>query len=142
MEKLISKLAFLKGSWSGDSFVVDFTDPVYTMMFGSMQKAADTGEVVHWETYRFEEKDQHVFLYSSQMGEESGVYVLSPSEPNATGYVFEAFINKQLPVQEIYFKPLERNDEQILFGIKGKVEGRSFEKEWLLRRRTAPLQIS
>ncbi|MBU9721699.1 MULTISPECIES: hypothetical protein [Bacillaceae] len=141
MEKLLNKLSFLRGSWSGEGFVIDFTEPVYNMMFGSMQKANEVGEVVHWETYRFEERDNHVFLYPSQMGEESGVYVMTQSDSTDTGFVFEAFINKQTPIQAIYFQPIDSNNGELLFGLKGEMEGRTFEKEWSLHRRTASFHI-
>ncbi|WP_102346248.1 hypothetical protein [Bacillus sp. Marseille-P3661] len=131
MGKLLKELSFISGSWSGEGFVVDFTEPVYSMVFGSIQAATPQGVVVHWETFRFEEKDQNVFLYPAQMGRESGTYLLNKS-PELERFVFEPFISTQIPIKEIYFQKV---NEELIFGIKGEMDNQSFDKEWQLKKR-------
>lgn len=133
LKKGLKELSFIGGSWKGEGCIVDFTDPAYTMIFGSVQAVNGEGAVVHWETYRFEEKDGNVFLYPSQMGRESGTYLLNKDDGQER-YVFEPFFNNFAPVKEIYFE--QKNEGQdLVFGIKGGVEQQTFEKEWHLTKR-------
>lgn len=70
----LSQLASLQGSWQGEGFVMDFTEPVNTMIFGSMQAGEAVGKTVYWETIRFEWVDGDVFLHTVTQGKDSGTY--------------------------------------------------------------------
>jgi hypothetical protein len=133
MEKGLKKLSFIAGSWTADGVLVDFTEPVYSMIFGSMQAVNEQGAVVHWETFRFEVKDNNVFLYPAQRGRESGSYLLNENNEEDR-YVFEAFINNHTPVQEIYFTKSNEGKE-LIFGIMMEMDGRQIKKEWHLTKR-------
>jgi len=104
---LIRQLSYLAGAWQGDGFVVHFTAPTYSMMFGSMQVSDGAGGTAYWETYRFEEKNGALLLYPGQMGRESGSYVLKkpaserPEPPFE--HAFDAFINAHPAIRQIVF---------------------------------------
>ena len=75
----ISHLSFLTGSWSGSGFVMDFTQPVQTMMFGSMQAGDEDNKTVYWKTFRFEIADE-LLLHTITLNKDSGTYVLTKQE--------------------------------------------------------------
>ncbi|MEH7246254.1 hypothetical protein V7114_05590 [Neobacillus niacini] len=133
MEKGLKQLSFIAGSWISEGILVDFTEPVYSMIFGSMQAVNEQGAVVHWETFRFEEKDNNVFLYPAQRGRESGSYLLNEKNEGET-FVFEAFFNNHSSIKEIYFEK-KNEGKELTFGVNGEADGREIKKEWNLKKR-------
>lgn len=65
----LSKLDFIKGRWQGEGFVMDFTPPINTMVFGSMQAANSEGKTTYWETFRFELIDTKIYFVHSNSWE-------------------------------------------------------------------------
>ncbi|WP_276352205.1 hypothetical protein [Cohnella caldifontis] len=134
----LNQLAFLSGAWQGDGFIADFTEPVYNLMFGSMQVAGDNGTAAYWETYRFEARNDKVFVYPAQMGRENGAYLLQendPADPEAGRKTFRSFIDKQASIQEISFESA-RSGEELRIGVAGSTERGAIRKEWVLSRRS------
>jgi hypothetical protein len=75
-ESPFARLSFLTGRWVGGGFVIQFTDPLDGMMFGSMQ-ASEGGRTVYRETFRFvEDADGSVLFYPVKAGKSLGAYRL------------------------------------------------------------------
>jgi|GEM_PF-3256443 hypothetical protein len=133
----IQQLTYLKGAWQGDGFILDFTEPAYSMIFGSMQVTDGAGGTAYWETYRIEEKNGAVLLYPGQMGRESGSYVLKKTDSTgATEHIFEAFINVSSPIRQIVFVS-EAPGEQLAMKVIGQTPEGPIEKVFEMKRRTS-----
>ncbi|WP_019636447.1 hypothetical protein [Paenibacillus fonticola] len=135
MHNPLKELAYISGAWQGEGFILDFTEPVYTLMFGNMQASNEAGMTVYWETFRFEAKNEKLFVYPAQMGHENGAYIGEKQE-SAEGHahVFRTFIHKSANIQEIYFNTSHPGKELVM-GVRGGNENGPFEKEWKLTKR-------
>lgn len=108
----LSQLAFLQGSWQGEGFVMDFTEPVNTMVFGSMQAADAVGKTIYWETFRFDWVDDDVFLHTVTQGKDSGTYQSVDSE-EGNQIRFMGHKNYHEKVQQILFKTVAPGSSSI-----------------------------
>jgi len=131
----IQQLDYLKGMWQGDGFILEFTEPAYAMIFGSMQVSNGAGGTAYWETYRFEEKNGALLLYPGQMGRESGSYVLKKSESaHAREHIFEAFVHVDSPIRQIVFFS-EEPGEQLTMKVIVQTPQGPIEKGFEMKRR-------
>jgi hypothetical protein len=125
----ISDLSFLSGAWSGDGFVMNFSEPAQSMMFGSMQAGNKEGKTTYWKTFRFEMADE-LLLYTVTMNRDSGTYVLSKQEPSILE--FFGLRNVDPKFQYLYFECSESGKE-LKMGIRGVVNGETYKHEWNVR---------
>lgn len=132
----LQQLSYIAGSWEGDGFILDFTAPACSMIFGSMQVSDGAGGTAYWETYRFEEKNGTILLYPGQMGRESGSYVLKkPETDNAYEHVFDAFVNANPVIRRIVFAS-DAPGERLAMKVTGQTPEGPVEKVFEMKRRT------
>jgi hypothetical protein len=109
----LSILDFIKGSWQGEGFVMDFTSPINTMVFGSMQAANSEGKTNYWEIFRFELVDDKIYLYTVTLGKDSGTYISTEANLN-NQITFKGLENYDEKVQHISFTSLSPGNELTL----------------------------
>lgn len=126
----ISDLSFIYGSWIGDGFIMQFSKPANTMLFGSMQAADKDGRTVYWETFRFEIVDDQLLLHTITLNRDTGTYILTDSDKNFLE--FSGLRNFDEKVQKVYFESNNPSKELIL-SVSGINGGNTYKQEWVVK---------
>ncbi|MNI39975.1 hypothetical protein D3C76_1449800 [compost metagenome] len=128
----IQALSFLSGSWEGNGFVMDFSEPQHTMMFGSMQAADNQGKTIYWETFRFEVVEDQLFLHAIALGKNRGTFILTNN--NGNELFFDGYKDFDQKVNKLYYRTNSPGGELSL-GVFGIQDNEEYTQEWKVTNR-------
>lgn len=131
----IKDISFISGSWEGDGFLMDFSEPEHTMMFGSMQAANDEGKTIYWETFRFEVVEDQLFLHAIALGKNRGTFILTNNNENES--YFDGYKDFDQKVSKLYYRTNNPGVELSL-GVIGIKNDEEYTQEWKVTNKKAP----
>lgn len=130
VEPRMAMLRFLTGVWQGEGFVLEFSAAREGLMFGAMVQAGSAAP--YWETFRFEEQGDDVWLMPAPRGVPQGRYrLVEVSEGEGIEVVFED--PGQEKERRLIFSSAQPG-EVLVAGVEGVKDGQPYTPSYAMRR--------